>query len=81
MERLKVIENDRCEVEVIWEHEWNQLKREREDVKEFVKQLEFVDRLEPGDAFFGDRNNAVQLCQCIKEEEGVEIRYVDYTSL
>ena len=81
MERLNVIENAGYEVEVIWEHEWKQLKREREDVREYVEQLELVDRMEPRDAFFGGRTNAVQLYRRIKEEEGEEIRYVDYTSL
>ena len=81
MERLKAIEKAGYDVEMIWEHEWNQLKRERQDVKEFVNALNIVSRLEPRDAFFGGRTNAVQLYRSVKEEEGEEIRYVDYTSL
>ena len=79
MERLKAIENAGYVVEVIWEHEWNQLKREREDVNAFVSRLNLVGRLEPRDAFFGGRTNAAQLYRLVEEEE--EIRYVDYTSL
>ena len=33
------------------------MKKEREDVREFVNQLELVTRLEPRDAFFGGRTN------------------------
>ena len=79
--RLKAIENAGYEMEVIWEHEWNQLKREREDVKEFVSKLNIVTRLEPRVAFLGGRTNAVQLYRSVKEEEGEKIRYKDYTSL
>ena len=61
MGRLKVIENVGYVVEVIWEHEWNQLKREREEVREFVNRLELVDRLELRDSFFGGRTNEVVL--------------------
>ena len=81
MERLKAIENAGYEMEVIWEHEWNQLKREREDVKEFVSKLNIVTRLEPRVAFLGGRTNAVQLYRSVKEEEGEKIRYKYYTSL
>ena len=81
MERLKAIEQAGYGVEVIWEHKWNQLKREREGVKEFVNALNLVSRLEPRDAFFGGRTNAVQLYRRVEEEEGEEIWYVDYTSL
>ena len=81
MERLKAIEQAGYSVEMIWEHEWNQMKREREDVKEFVNALNLVGRLEPREAFFGGRTNAVQLYRRVDEEEGEEIRYVDYTSL
>ena len=45
-----------------------------------MNRLELVDRLEPRDAFVGDRTNAVQLNRRVKEEEGEEIRYGDYTS-
>ena len=45
---------------MIWEHEWNQM-REWEEVKEFVNALNLVSRLEPREAFFGGRTNAVQL--------------------
>ena len=50
LERLKAIEQAGYNVEVIWEHEWNQMKREREDVKEFVNALTVVGRLEPREA-------------------------------
>ena len=69
LERLEAIRKAEYKVEVICENEWNQLKREREEVREFVNQLEFVTRLEPRDAFFGGRTNAVQLYQRAQGEE------------
>ena len=45
------------------------------------ERIELLGRLEPREAFFGGRTNAVQLYWLAREEEGEEIRYVDYTSL
>ena len=81
LERLNAIKKAGYEVEVMWEHEWNQLKKEREVVREFVNQLNLVTRLEPRDAFFDGRTNAVQLYRLARVEEGEEIWYADYTSL
>ena len=50
-------------------------------MREFSNRLELVTRLEPRDAFFGGRTNAVQLYRRAQEEEGEKIGYVDYTSL
>ena len=52
IERLKAIKKAGYVVEVIWEDGWNQLKREREEVREFSNRLELVTRLEPRDACF-----------------------------
>ena len=79
--RLKTIEKAGYQVEMMWEDEWNRVKKEREDVREFVNQLEVVPRLEPRDAFFGGKTNAVQLYRLARVEEGEEVRYADYSSV
>ncbi len=66
-------------VEEMWECEWNRLKKEDPEVKAFVESLSFNSPLEPRDAFFGGRTNAVRLYA--QSREGEEIRYVDFTSL
>ena len=63
----------------IWECEWSQLKKTREDIKDYVSTLKFTDPLNPRDAFCGGRTNAVKLYHHVNEKE--EIHYYDYTSL
>lgn len=65
----------------MWECEWNRLKREDEDVRAFVEGLDLKDPLDPREAFFGGRTNAIQLYARVDESRGEEIRYYDYTSL
>ena len=49
------------DLQVQWECEWNALKRDRDDIRAFVDGLAFMDRLEPRNAFFGGRTEAIQL--------------------
>ena len=63
------------------ECQWDRL-RQRPDVAAFVNSRQFtVPSLNPRDAFFGGRTNAVRLWYEIDEDQGEEIRYVDVTSL
>ena len=66
---------------VLWECQWHQLKKEREGVSEFVDSLEFIDPLEPRDAFCGGRTNAVQLYHLIDADSDEKMKYYDFTSL
>lgn len=59
----------------MWEHDFAKLKSENAELKQFLKSHQVQDRLNPRDAFFGGRTNAVQLFY-----EG-EAKYVDFTSL
>jgi len=53
--------------------------RDNPTVKSFVEQLDWVEPLEPRDAFFGGRTGAVSLYASTEENE--EIHYADVTSL
>ena len=45
----------------MWECEWDHLKQTCSDVKAYVDSLQFVEPLNPRDAFCGGRTNAVKL--------------------
>ena len=50
-------------------------------MSEFVDSLEFIDPLEPRDAFCGGRTNAVQLYHLIDADSDEKMKYYDFTSL
>ena len=59
----------------MWEHNFKQMKKESPELQSFLKTHDLYDRLNPRDAFFGGRTNAVKLYH-----EG-DAKYVDFTSL
>lgn len=59
----------------MWEHQFLKEKKENADLKCFLENHDVQDRLDPRDAFFGGRTNAVKLYH-----EGIS-KYVDFTSL
>ena len=79
MQRLHHFQAMGYNVNVMWEYAWKKFKENRPDVQQFVDSLLLTERLNPRDAFFGGRTNAVQLYYCI--EQGEQILYLDYTSL
>ena len=38
----------------IWDHEFQKLKNQNSELKQFIKQLDFIERLDPRDSFSGD---------------------------
>lgn len=66
-------------LKIMWDCEWKRLKRCQSEIKQFIEALQLTSRLEPRDAFYGGRTNAIQLYR--KADPREEIRYVDYTSL
>ena len=66
-------------VKEIWECEWAALKKIDPLVATFVEDLTIDTLLNPRDAFFGGRTNAITLHY--KAEPHQQIRYVDITSL
>ena len=63
-------------VEVKWECEFKQELTMNAAMKSFVDNLRFDTLLEPRDAFFGGRTNAVCLYREVAEDE--KIHYVDF---
>ena len=63
----------------IWECEWNRLKDTSLDIRTFVAQLQFIEPLNPRDAFCGGRTNAVKLYHYVTPSQ--KIHYIDVTSL
>lgn len=63
----------------IWECMWTRMKANNKECADYVEGLNFVDRLNPCDAFFGGRTNAVKLHHQVSDSE--KIHYIDFTSL
>ena len=68
-----------CNVIVMWECVWDEEVKTNPELRQFIDALEIVDPLQPRDAFFGGRTNAVKLHHVADPEEDIE--YIDVTSL
>ena len=79
VEKVRVLEDAGIKVVTKWDHEFRRELKSDPELSAFVDALDLVERLEPRDAFFGGRTNAVKLYR--KAEEGEKIKYVDFTSL
>ena len=66
-------------VVTMWECQWQTLKRDQPHVSDLVAHFQLQPPLQPRDAFFGGRTNAVRLY--VPEQEGQRLGYYDYTSL
>jgi len=64
-----------------WECEWDWEVELDLPLKQFLNTFEVVEPLEPRDAFFGGRTNAVKLNHVADEVPGEKIHYADVTSL
>ncbi|KAK1784654.1 hypothetical protein P4O66_003337 [Electrophorus voltai] len=80
---LNIIQMLQCfhklSVTIMWEHEWNDMQKNDEDVKKFLKTFDFPECLNLWDALFGGRTNALQLYYTA--QPGERIDYYDFTSL
>ena len=63
----------------MWECEFKTCLRENVELTAFAKECDITTRLDPRDAFFGGRTNALTLYHEVDVSE--KIHYVDYTSL
>ena len=79
--KLDLLRNRGFRAVEIWECQWEKLKREREDVCAFVDALNLSTPLNPRDAFFGGRTNALRLYHKVDETRGEKIRYFHFMSL
>ena len=76
--KKEALERRGYQVKEIWGCEWAAEKRENQECRNYVKQLEFVEPMNPRDAFFGGRTNATKLYH--KCRPGEEIEYADLVS-
>ena len=63
----------------MWECKWARLKQTSPDIHAYMNSLQFVEPLNPRDAFCGGRTNAIKLYHHVTP--GQKIHYIDYTSL
>ena len=59
----------------MWECEWQLIIQSDNHLKEFVETLDIVTPLNPREAFFGGRTNAIKLHHKVEENE--QIHYSD----
>ncbi|XP_053573371.1 uncharacterized protein LOC128663189 isoform X1 [Bombina bombina] len=67
------------EVRVLWEHEWLAMLAKDKELQAFIIKNEFPQPLDPRDALYGGRTNAIKLYH--KTAPGESIHYYDFTSL
>uniref|UniRef100_A0A1A8SMB5 DNA-directed DNA polymerase n=1 Tax=Nothobranchius rachovii TaxID=451742 RepID=A0A1A8SMB5_9TELE len=81
IEKLQTLETvHRLKMNVIWEHDWQQMIKTDPNVKHFVSQFEPPPApLSPREALYGGRTCPVQLRRTAQSDE--KIHYVDFTSL
>ncbi|GIX93570.1 DNA-directed DNA polymerase [Caerostris darwini] len=70
-----VLRSKGYQVVELWEHEFAEQKKKNPQLQKFLESHSIQDRLNPRDAFFGGRTNALKLFY-----EG-SAKYVDFTSL
>ena len=58
----------------MWECEWNRMIQTDPKIKEFIETVNIVTPLNPREAFYGGRTNAIKLHY--KVQEDVEIHYI-----
>ena len=78
-ERTRFIKNFVKNFVEIWEHEWDLMVKDNDDIKSFCKNTNVRSAIKPRDALFGGRTNAAKLYhKCL---HGEKIKYYDVTSL
>ncbi|XP_055336862.1 uncharacterized protein LOC129587247 [Paramacrobiotus metropolitanus] len=78
MEREKYIRSQGYGLTVIWEHEYYDHVKADSKMKALVQELSFISPLNPRDAFYGGRTNAVKLYHQVSDDE--KISYFDVNS-
>lgn len=68
-------------VKTTWSHEFLDMLDRDMNVKKYVNSLDIQDRLDPREAFFGGRTNAIKLTHDADVHNDEEILYQDITSL
>ncbi|KAK2834690.1 hypothetical protein Q7C36_015391 [Tachysurus vachellii] len=80
MEKIKYLQDTHnLHVTTIWEHEWREMMENDARVINFLEEFDFPERLNPRDALYGGRTNALHLHYVA--QPGERIDYYDFTSL
>ena len=81
IEKLKLmkINGQKINLVEIWEHDWDALVNEDNEVLEFLKTYEEISPLIPREAFYGGRTETFDTNRQTQNDE--KIKYVDVTSL
>jgi hypothetical protein len=81
IEKLKLmkINGQKINLVEIWEHDWDALVNEDNEVLEFLKSYEEISPLIPREAFYGGRTETFDTNRQTQNDE--KIKYVDVTSL
>jgi len=79
LHRRKLLEEAGYTVLSIWEHDWERLKKDDPEIREYVERLRLPERLDPHDAFYGGRTNASALHATASLPK--RILYKDMTSM
>ncbi|XP_020627706.1 uncharacterized protein LOC110064940 [Orbicella faveolata] len=69
------------QLHIKWECEWDMEVKTDPDLRQFIDTFQIVDPLEPREAFFRGRTNAVKLHHVNNVTQGEKTEYVDVTSL
>ena len=64
---------------IMWECEWEEKEKSDDTVRALVDSFGLVPRLQPRDAFFQGRTNAIKLHHMVVD--GEKIYYLDFTSI
>ncbi|XP_022802010.1 uncharacterized protein LOC111339593 [Stylophora pistillata] len=64
----------------MWQCQWEQLKKIKPDLRDFVQSLSLTTPIHPREAFFGGRTETTTLYHRIDPTQREQIRYVDVTS-
>ena len=78
LKRIESIKSN-YNLQEIWRCEFSKLLETNDKIKQFYNETDIPGQVNPRDALFGGRTNAIRLYY--KINEGEEIRYVDFTSL
>lgn len=81
LHRKSYIVNAGYDLEEIWECDFKKNLRRNPDMKRYVDQLTIHEPLNPRDAFYGGRNNAIKLHHVARPNEGETVKYIDICSL
>lgn len=78
-DKKKFLEGLGYVVRILWEHEWDEMLKVDKPLQEFLLEKKLPEPLDPRNALYGGRTNAVKLYHKAGKDE--TINYYDFTSL